>query len=97
MFDYYQVNTGDSLSKIAKEKNINPSLIAILNGLNENDYIYPNQVLIIPKAGSKLYVTAIGDTLKEVAKGLNVTPEQLITQNDNLYLQPEQLIVYKYS
>lgn len=95
-FDYYTVNKGDTLYKIASDNNIDPNLLAQLNGINKSDYIYPNQTLLIPKAGSILYITATGDTLSEIAKGFNVSLEKLISQNDNIYLQPEQLIVYKY-
>ena len=95
-FDYYTVNKGDTLYKIAEYFNVDANLLAQLNGINKTDYIYPNQVLIIPKSGSILYITAIGDTLKEVANGLNTTTDKLIEQNSNIYLQPEQLIVYKY-
>ena len=96
LFDYYTVKNGDSLYKIAKENNIDADLLSQLNGINKTDYIYPNQTLLIPKSGSILYITAIGDTLSEVAKGFNVGIDKLISQNDNIYLQPEQLIVYKY-
>lgn len=95
-FDYYTVNKGDTLYKIAMDSNINPSLLAQLNGINETDYIYPNQVLLIPKGGTILYISAIGDTLGEIAKGLNASMMELIRQNKNIYLQPEQLIIYKY-
>lgn len=96
LFDYYTVNKGDSLYKIANANNIDADLLAQLNGINKSDYIYPNQTLLIPKSGSILYITAVGDTLSEVAKGFNVGVDKLISQNDNIYLQPEQLIVYKY-
>lgn len=95
-FDYYIVSKGDTLYKIAANNNIDASLLAQLNGINKTDYIYPDQTLLIPRAGSILYITAAGDTLSEIAKGLNVGIDKLISQNDNIYLQPEQLIVYKY-
>ena len=95
-FDYYTVNKGDTLFKIAADNNLDVSLLAQLNGINQTDYIYPNQTLLVPKAGSILYITGVGDTLLEVAKGFNVSMDKLISQNDNIYLQPEQLIVYKY-
>ena len=95
-FDYYTVSKGDTLYKIANSNNIDADLLAQLNGINKSDYIYPNQTLLIPKAGSILYITAVGDTLSEIAKGFNVGIDKLVSQNDNLYLQPEQLIVYKY-
>ena len=86
-FDYYKVNKGDSLYKIANSNNIDADLLAQLNGINKSDYIYPNQVLLVPKAGSILYFTAVGDTLGEIAKGLNVSVDKLVSQNDNIYLQ----------
>ena len=95
-FDYYKVGKGDTLYKIATDNKINPKLLAELNGINVSDYIYPNQILLVPKAGSILYFTAVGDTLGEVAKGFKVGVDELIKQNDKIYLQPEQLIVYKY-
>lgn len=95
-FNYYTVSKGDSLYKIANENNIDADLLAQLNGINKSDYIYPNQTLIVPKPGTILYITAVGDTLREIAMGLNIGVDKLIEQNDNIYLQPEQLIVYKY-
>ena len=95
-FDYYTVTKGDTLFKIATDNKIDPSLLAQLNGINQSDYIYPKQVLLVPKAGSILYITAVGDTLSEVAQGLNTNTQELIKQNEKIYLQPEQLIVYKY-
>ena len=95
-FDYYKVVSGDNLYNIANKNNISTKLLAQLNGINESDYIYPNQVLLIPKAGSILYFTGVGDTLMGVSKGLKVDISTLISQNKNIYLQPDQLIVYKY-
>lgn len=42
-FTTYTVNSGDNLYAIARRYNINPTLLAALNGLNMDDYIYPNQ------------------------------------------------------
>ena len=95
-FDYYTVTNGDTLYKIADKIKIDPKLLAGLNGINMDDYIYPNQVLLIPKGGTILYITGIGDTLSEVAMGFKTDIMNLIEQNDKIYLQPEQLIIYKY-
>ena len=95
-FDYYTVVEGDTLYQIANKNNINSTLLAQLNGINIDDYVYPNQILLIPKAGSILYFTAVGDTLGEVSNGLGISIQELINQNSKIYLQPEQLIVYRY-
>lgn len=94
--DYYIISDGDTLFEIAKRYNTDPSLLAQLNGINVNDYIYPNQTIIVPKRGTKLYITAEGDTLNEVIKGLDANVNMLLDQNNKIYLQKEQLIVYKY-
>ncbi len=94
--DYYVINEGDTLYNIARIYNTDPNLLAELNGINVNDYIYPNQTIIVPKRGTKLYITAEGDTLNEIAKGLDADIDELLKQNNKIYLQKEQLIVYKY-
>ena len=65
--------------------------------VKKDDYIYPNQILLVPKAGTILYITANGDTILGIANGMNVDVMELINQNKNIYLQPEQLIAYKYN
>jgi len=54
-FNYYTIEAGDSLYQIARKYNINPNLLASLNGLNMNAYIYPNQEIMIPKSGFSYY------------------------------------------
>ena len=45
-YNYYVVEKGDSLYAIGKKYNINPELLANINGLNMDDYIYPNQEIL---------------------------------------------------
>ena len=94
-FDYYIVKKGDSLYKIAREKNINPELLGLLNGINNDDYIYPNQEILIPKSGYSYYLTAEGDTIDTVANMFKVNKDKVISENQTLYLMPGQLIVNK--
>jgi LysM repeat protein len=94
-FNYYTVAKGDNLYQIAKNNNVDYKLLAALNGLNVNDYIYPNQTIMIPKKEVSLYITKEGDTLSSVTKSLNANLEAIINQNRRIYLLPEQLIVYK--
>ena len=95
-FNTYIIESGDSLYKIAEKYNINPTLLASLNGLEMEDYIYPGQEILIPKNNYSYYITAEGDTLNEVVKGLNADINKLLEQNNNIYLQKEQLIIYNY-
>ena len=44
-YNYYTIEKGDSLYSIARRYNINPELLAGLNGLSMQEYIYPGQEL----------------------------------------------------
>ena len=94
-FTTYTVNSGDSLYQIARRYNINPTLLAALNGLNMDDYIYPNQKIIIPKSGYSFYITKVGDTLELVGKKFNRNLKDLLELNKTIYLLPGQLMINK--
>lgn len=94
-FKYYTIQKGDTLYKIAREQNINPDLLALLNGLDPDDYIYPNQEIMLPKNNYSYYVTAEGDTLDLVIKKFNIDNKSFMEQNDIIYLMPGQLLVKK--
>jgi len=94
-FNYYVVEKGDSLYAIARKYNINPELLANINGLNEDDYIYPNQQILIPKSGYSYYITAEGDTIDEVVKAFNSNREKFLNENSTIYLMAGQLLVNK--
>lgn len=91
----YEIKNGDSLYKISKEFNVNTKLLAELNGLNMDDYIYPGQMLLIPKKDVSYYITKDGDTLKIVSNIFNVSEEDIVKCNETIYLLPEQMIYYK--
>lgn len=94
-FNYYRVEKGDSLYAIARRYNINPELLASMNGLNLADYIYPNQQLLIPKNGYSYYITAEGDTIDEVIKVFNSNKDKFLNENKTIYLMEGQLLVNK--
>ncbi len=92
-FDYYTIQKGDNLYAIAKKYNVNPTLLATINGLNISDYIYPEQIIMIPKSDFAYYITKEGDTLELVSKTFNTSENSLIKYNPTIYLQEGQLIV----
>lgn len=94
-FGYYIIKKGDSLYKIAMQYNINPELLAALNGLNMDDFIYPGQEIMIPKSGYSYYITKEGDTLDTVADRFKVNRNTLLAYNDIIYMLPGQLLVNK--
>ena len=60
-----------------------------------NDYIYPNEEIMVPSANTKFYITEDDDTLNKVIDGLGVNPSTLVKQNKEIYLVPDQLIIYR--
>ena len=92
-FDTYTINKGDTLYAISKKYNINPNLLASINGLNLDDYIYQNQVLLLPVSGYSYYVTAEGDTLDTVSQMFKKNKENILKENKTIYLLPGQILV----
>ncbi len=94
-YSFYEIKKGDSLYKISKEYNVNTKLLAELNGLNLDDYIYPGQTILIPKRDVSYYITKDGDTLDGVSKIFDSSVDKIINQNKTIYLLPGQMIYFK--
>ena len=94
-FTYYTTEKGDNLYEISRKYNINPKLLAAMNGIEDNEYIYPGQELMIPKSGYSYYITGDGDTLKGVADAFRTDVGKLTNFNKTIYLLPDQILVYK--
>lgn len=94
-YSLYEIKKGDSLYKISKEYNVNTKLLAELNGLNIDDYIYPEQILLIPKKDVSYYITKDGDTLYSVSNIFDTKEINIISQNKTIYLLPGQMIFFK--
>ena len=92
-FSYYTVEKGDSLYAISRKYNINPELLAGLNGLSMEDYIYPNQEILIPKSGFSYYITKEGDTIDLVAGLFKTSTENVLKNNGIIYLAEGQVLV----
>ena len=82
IFDYYTILKGDTLYSVA-------------NGLDPSEYIYPGQTILVPKQGVSVYITTMGDTIQNIARYFNTTVANLSYNNNNIYLLPDQLIVYR--
>lgn len=89
----YTVQNGDTLYRIARIYDVDPVILSEINGLKLYDYIYPNQIIIVPKSSTNLYITREGDTLNKLISSGIVTLNNLNKYNRNIYLMPEQLII----
>ena len=86
----YNVKKNDNLYEISKKYNIDVKTIELLNGLKSNEYIYPNQQLLIPKKNT--YITSENDTIEDLLN-IGITLEEL--KNNKINLQKDQIIFYK--
>lgn len=92
-FIYYEIEKGDTLKNIATNKNVDLKVLAHLNGLSLDDYIYPKQILIVPKENVKIYITETGDTIKSLETKLGFELEKIIEDNPEIYLVENQLLI----
>ena len=94
-FTKYNIKDGDTIYGIARRYNTNPSYLLRLNGLNENDTIYSGDSIFVPRDGVRFYITGIDNTLRDVLNGLGATADELLNQNNTIYLTNDQLFVYR--
>ena len=94
-FFTYIVKSGDNLYQIAREYNINASDLAAINGIKVDEYLYPNQQLMVPTNKTLVYVTKEGDTLDVVLDNFNTSYDNIKKKKKKIYLMPEQLIIFK--
>lgn len=93
--EYYQVKEGDDLYSIATKNSIPVEFLAKLNGLKVGEYIYPKQELLVPKNSYKIYLTSKGDSVNSVTNKLSIGIDDIFSNNKDLYLVADQLIIYK--
>lgn len=94
-FKRYTISKGDTIYSIARRYGVNHSDLLRLNGLNNEDTIYPGDVIFVPKDGVSFYVTGMDDTLLDVSQKMGATPNELSNMNSTIYLTNDQLLVYK--
>lgn len=92
---YYTIEPGDTLYSIADAYGLDVKDLAKLNGIDVNQTLFVGGRIAIPKEGYNFYVTEDKDTVKEVLRKTGKTCEEIIRDNQNLLLQPGQLIIYK--
>ena len=94
-YQYYTVKKGDNMLALSKMFGVDYWLLLQLNGLDDGDYIYPNQTIMVPKDGVGIYMTVNDDTLDDVSKKIGISIDDLIKENENIYLLPDQILDYK--
>lgn len=87
----YIVKPGDNLYAIARAYQVDYPTLLKINGLDENDYIYPDQKIMIPN--SKIYVTNEQEKISDILNNLNIKLDD-IKNLEGLYLVKDQIIKF---
>ena len=91
-YNTYTIERGDTLYGIARKFGLS---VDDLKSLNMDDYIYPNQEILIPKNNYSYYITKEGDTLDTVSTMFKTNISNLLDNNKTIYLSEGQILVNK--
>lgn len=91
-YEYYTVKKGDNIYSIARQYGVDYDTVLRLNGLNPDDYIYPNQQIMIPKSSSGIYITKETDTIQSLYDKYGSNWDEFLSKNKNIYVLPDQMI-----
>lgn len=94
-FQTYIVKQGDSIYSIARSLGVDPDTVLLLNGLNKNDYIYPNQEITVPINDVAVYITREGDTVDAIINNLGIDANTFNRENERIFVVEDQLVVHK--
>ncbi len=95
MYFTYSVKSGDTMYSIASKFDIDVNDLYLINGIKEGDYIYQNQEILIPNRDVFIYYTGLDDTFKSISSNIGIDVEDIINNNSDLVLIPNQIIVYR--
>lgn len=95
MYSTYIVKSGDTLYSVSNKFDVDLDVLYAINGLDDGDFIYPNQEILIPNQEISMYFTKEGDTLNDVSDFFDTDVSDILESNPNLYLMSDQLIIYK--
>lgn len=91
-YETYIVKSGDNIYKIARDNNIDIATLLKINGLDNDDYIYPNQQILLPT--NKMYITNESDTMGIILNKLGITPNE-ISNLDEIKVKGDQTIIVR--
>lgn len=91
-YEKYTVQKGDNMYAIARKYGVDYQSLLKLNGLDDKDYIYPNETILIPR-GFKAYVTE-EESLEDISSKLNQPLGDIVSKNPSLIVKSDQVIRY---
>ena len=92
-FEIYTIKKGDNLYSLADKYNISLVDLLNINGLDKDNYIYPGQEILVPKSDVSVIITRNEETIESASNRLGLDNDNLLRQNNTIYLMPEQLLI----
>lgn len=92
-FEIYTIKKGDNLYSLADKYNISLVDLLNINGLDKDNYIYPGQEILVPKSDVSVIITRNEETIESASNRLGLDNDNLLRQNNSIYLMPEQLLI----
>ena len=83
-FMTYVIKKGDNLYEIARRYNVDVNTLIMINGLESEDFIYPNQEILVPRDNVRVYVTKQGDTINDILEKQKISFEELYVRNNEI-------------
>jgi LysM repeat protein len=91
-YEKYIVQKGDNMYAIARKYGVDYNSLLTLNGLDDSDYIYPNETILIPR-GFNIYITN-EETIGDIENKINMDSKNWIDNNKDLIIEENQIIKY---
>lgn len=91
-YDIYIVKKGDTLYSIGKMYDIDVNTLKLFNGLKDDEFLYPNQQIMIPK--NKIYITQENDNILKIITNSNMNYDEFFKLNKEILIVPDQIIFF---
>lgn len=91
-YEKYRVKKGDNMYEIAKKYGVDYQSLLKLNGMDDGDYIYPDEMILIPR-GMNAYVTE-EETIESIAQKIGKPISELMMNNPELVVLENQVVRY---
>lgn len=78
----YTVQPGDTLWGIARERSLDPALLAVVNEMPAESLLRAGQELQIPKGNFLPHIVTAGETLWSIAQKYNTAINDIVSEND---------------
>lgn len=95
IFDIYKPKSTESIYEISKKIKVDVNSLALINGIESRDIVYPDQEILIPNEKINFYITKDGDTINTLKKYFKINGYELLELCCNVLILPNQFVAFK--